>query len=293
MISDPSQDVVRTFAARHWPDFDWSAATLRHGAFHDVLVCVDGPVLRMAGGGDHESRAAREARTMLTLATSSLRTRTPLPLSGVISEYGRSGVLTTAIAGVERPDQAWDDQLHAAYRGLLDDLARVPVTELGCLDPARTWCGGQEWPTIVGKRLCPLLTAEIAAAAEAVVHEVIDLGLGPEPDRGLVHGDFGRHNILWQGDAVSGLIDLDHACIGDRAIDLAPLIVFHGAAAIEDAFGPSMTRRAMTHATSLSLQIAAAAELTGAAALRDHALGNFARRYLQGARQPRRSHRIN
>lgn len=282
MVNDPGQEEVRSFAARNWPDLDWSSAVYRHGAFHDVLVCVEGPVLRTARGEDHERRTAREARTMLAVATSSLRTRTPSPLSRVISDNSRSGVLTTAIAGVERPDHDWDGQLQAAYRGLLDDLAAVPGAELEGLDPPRTWCGGQEWPTIVTKRLSPLLATEVAAAAETAVRNVIDLGLGPEADRGLVHGDFGRHNILWHGDAVSGLIDLDHSCIGDHAMDLAPLVVLHGVAVIEDAYGPVLTRRATTHAASLSLQIASAAELAGAVSLRDHALGNFVRRYRQG-----------
>lgn len=282
MIGDPSHEVLRSFASRRWPDLDWETARLRHGAFHDVLVCVDGPVLRVASGRDHEGRAAREARTMLAVASSGLRIRTPSPLSPVISDGNRSGVLTTAIAGVEHPDHEWDDQLRTAYRGLLDDLAAVPVADLGSLDPPRTWCGGAEWPTIVTNRLRPLLPTDAAAAAEAVVYDVIDLGLGPEADRGLVHGDFGRHNILWQAGTVSGLIDLDHACIGDRAIDLAPLIVFHGAAAVEDTFGPALTGRARTHAASLSLQVASAAELTGHAALRDHALANFVGRYRRG-----------
>lgn len=229
---------------------------------------------------------------MLVIASSSLTTDTPSPLSGVMTEGSRSGVLTTAIAGEERPDQAWDEHLRAACRGLLDALAAVPLAEPGCLDRPRTWCGGQEWPAIVREGLYPLLPADAVAAADDTVDEVIELGLGPEGDRGLVHGDFGRHNILWQGGAVSGLIDLDHACIGDRGMDLAPLVVFHGAAAVENAFGPALTRRTIAHAASLSLQVAAAAKLVGATALRDHALGNFVRRHpATHARQ--RHRRIN
>lgn len=131
MVGDSRDEALRCFATRHWPDLDWRTAKRRHGAFHDVLVCVDGPVLRVAAGPDHQSRATREARTMLTVASSSLQTRTPSPLSPVISDDAQSGVLTTAIAGVEHPDQEWDDQLRTAYRGLLDDLAAVPVADVG------------------------------------------------------------------------------------------------------------------------------------------------------------------
>jgi Ser/Thr protein kinase RdoA (MazF antagonist) len=105
-----------------------------------------------------------------------------------------------------------------------------------------------------------------------------------------VHGDLGMHNILWhdagaeQGSAltISGLIDLDHAAFGDPAIDVAPLLGQFGSSALGDALSSALLSRAMLHRATLSLQVAAAAELRGDDALRDFALSNFDKRHTAG-----------
>lgn len=81
---------------------------------------------------------------------------------------------------------------------------------------------------------------------------------------------------------MAGLIDLDHACVGDPAIDLAPLIGFHGLQPIRPLADPETLRRALIHRATLPLQVAAAAHLNGSYELRDHALNNFATRNARG-----------
>jgi hypothetical protein len=78
------------------------------------------------------------------------------------------------------------------------------------------------------------------------------------------------------------LIDFDHLGRGDPAIDVAPLLGQFSAATLGGDFAPELIRRAMIHRASLSLQVAAAAEVAGNAPLRDHALGNFADRVRAG-----------
>ena len=74
---------------------------------------------------------------------------------------------------------------------------------------------------------------------------------------------------------VSGLIDLGHAAVGDLAVDVAPLIGAYAAVAVAELAGPALVRRALDSiGATLSLQVAAAAELVGDAPLRDHALAN-------------------
>jgi aminoglycoside phosphotransferase (APT) family kinase protein len=108
----------------------------------------------------------------------------------------------------------------------------------------------------------------------------------------LVHGDFSPHNLLWDGDGVAGLIDFDHACVGDPAMDIAPLIGFFGATAVGSIVDAPTLERGMLHRASLSLQVAAAADLLGDEALRHHALKNFVTRtrartlYDPGGRAP-------
>jgi aminoglycoside phosphotransferase (APT) family kinase protein len=45
----------------------------------------------------------------------------------------------------------------------------------------------------------------------------------PAGDLVLVHGDLWQGNLMWAGDAVTGLIDWDMAGVGDNGIDLAAL----------------------------------------------------------------------
>ncbi len=101
----------------------------------------------------------------------------------------------------------------------------------------------------------------------------------PDPDTTvLVHGDFGHHNVLWQGTDAVSLIDVDNACIGDPANDIAPLIGSYGARQVAQVASDELLHRGMAHRATLSLQVAAAAQLAGRHALRDHALSYFIRR---------------
>jgi hypothetical protein len=77
------------------------------------------------------------------------------------------------------------------------------------------------------------------------------------------------------------VIDLDHACYGDPAIDLAPLIGAYGSAQVADIAEPVEPDRAMRHRATLPPQVAAADSL-GRTDLRDHALTNFTTRLTAG-----------
>ena len=52
--------------------------------------------------------------------------------------------------------------------------------------------------------------------------------------------------------------------------------------AVAELAGPALVRRALIHRATLSLQVAAAAELVGDAPLRDHALANVEARVTAG-----------
>ena len=98
-----------------------------------------------------------------------------------------------------------------------------------------------------------------------------------------VIGDFGPHNILWDESGASGLIDFDNACAADRAIDVAPLIGFYGAAKVEEIVDNEVLARAKVYRASLPLQVAASAALGADRKLQSHALSNFARRLEAGS----------
>jgi aminoglycoside phosphotransferase (APT) family kinase protein len=127
--------------------------------------------------------------------------------------------------------------------------------------------------------LVPLLPVEARSRAADVVAAVVDQERGSEP----LHGDLCPHNILWTAEGrISALVDLDHAALGDPAIDVAPLLGRYGAAALSEVVEPDVLHRAMVHRATLSLQVAAAAELAGDDQLRDFALRNFATRLATG-----------
>ena len=117
-------------------------------------------------------------------------------------------------------------------------------------------------------------------AAHRVVGEVLECETDVQP--ALVHGDFGLHNVLWTQNRISGVIDFDHATVGDPAMDVAPLIGRFGASKVAEVYDPETVVRAKVHRASLPLQVAAAAELVSDTQLRNHALGNFYKRLRDG-----------
>ncbi|SJM66803.1 hypothetical protein FM101_10050 [Arthrobacter rhombi] len=94
----------------------------------------------------------------------------------------------------------------------------------------------------------------------------------------LVHGDFGLHNIMWSEGKLSGIVDLDNACVADPALDLAPLIGQFGSNRVADIANRETVARAKIYRASLSLQVAAAAELVSDWKLKEFALCNFLER---------------
>lgn len=268
---------LRDYALAEWPGTDWGRAEIRVGAFHTVVIPPAGPILRLTTGSGFQSRAQREARTLRTMARISLPLPIPEVLSGPLGGDRWSATLVTRVPGTQADDvttasagrlQGYADLLAAFHAADTDAVRDLP--------PPRTWCGGQGWPAIVRHDLAPLLDSDVRRSAVERTEELLD---SEDAGAGVVcHGDFGPHNILWIEDRPASLIDLDHASVGDPAMDLAPLIGFHGLEAISAMATPQTLRRAMAHRATLSLQVAAAAHLNGSHELRDHALRNFATR---------------
>jgi aminoglycoside phosphotransferase (APT) family kinase protein len=268
---------VRQFALAAWPDFGWSQAEVRVGAFHTVAIPPDGPVLRLTTGSHFRRRAQREARTLQILTGIVLPVPIPRVLAGPVDSAHWSATLITRVPGAQAGDiSRTSHQRTEAYAALLAALEATGTSALSSLPVPRTWCGGAEWPAIGQDDLIPLLDQDARRPALTRVWELLQV---EDPGaRVLCHGDFGPHNILWHQDRAAGLIDLDHACLGDPAIDLAPLIGFHGLQAIRPMARSGALKRAMFHRATLPLQVAAAAHLNGSYELRDHALRNFTAR---------------
>lgn len=271
-----SASTVQQWAAVAFPQHHWDVATSHHGAFHDVLVIDGGVVLRVVIGDDAVRRAHREVATLRTVEDLRLGVAVPRVLSDVVAVADRVGYLITAAPGAPHAPSDWS-QLSGAISQLLTSLAAAP-SDLS-LPPPRQWCGGDRFPHMVEQHLADSLGCHLPAALD-VVRKLLELP--PPRRRVLVHGDFGAHNILWRQGGPAALIDWDHVCVGDPAIDIAPLIGGHGASAVSQVVVAEDLERAMVHRATLSLQVAAAAALAGQTALRDHAVQNFAQRLAAG-----------
>lgn len=263
-----------------WPAHGWARARVAHGCFHDAAVLEPEVVARVSRHGEQAARVRREHEILAVVEAAGLPVAVPRNASGVVVRGGRAGMLTTFVPGKVRGDAPWE-AVGPAARSLLAALSRADVvgTVRGLPGP-RAWCGGAAWQDVVREQLVPRLPAGVRAAAVAAVAGVLEAERGVRP--ALVHGDLGPHNLPWEGERVVGLLDFDHSCAGDPAIDAATLIGAYGAAAVGEIVDGRTLERGMVHRASLALQLAAAAHELGDGPLRDHALGNFARRASNG-----------
>lgn len=261
-----------------WPEFSWAAAEFKRGAFHNVAVLGTQAVIRIGFGEDHEIRTKNEFRNLAAISRMDLPFQTPRSLSDVCTTKSWSAVVSSFVAGEHHDNVEWADA-----RGALSDVLNAfqtaprPIAE--SFLPVRLWCGGANWPARVDEIIQPFNERE-RAAAKYVVRDVLECEAEVQPT--LVHGDFGLHNVLWTKERITGVIDFDHATIGDPAIDVAPLIGQFGAAKLAQIYDSEMISRAKLHRASLALQVAAAADLINDAKLRNHALGNFQKRFRDG-----------
>jgi hypothetical protein len=276
-------------ACAWWPQYPWHRAQFHHGAFHDVLVIPGQVVARLGRSAGAAARIAGEHHILALISAGQARWSTPRSLSAVrTTREGHAGMLTSWIPGRHHVDASWP-RVAAELTTLLRSVqAGEAFRADGALAEPRGWCGSDQFPHIVTELLLPLLPADARPAARQAVTDMLaaERAVAPVP----VHGDLGMHNILWHdvGDgrpadlAISGLIDFDNAALGDPAIDVAPLLGQFGSAALAGAITPGILDRAKLHRATLSLQVAAAAELRHDSALRDFALASFARRFATG-----------
>ncbi|MBO0897010.1 MULTISPECIES: aminoglycoside phosphotransferase family protein [Arthrobacter] len=243
-----------------------------------MAVLGEAAVVRVVYGPRHVQSTEGEAGNLAAFTHTGLPFLIPAVLRTPFHGSGWSAQLNSYVPGDHRPLEAWTAVREPLAR-ILAALADVIPRSGGSLRPVREWCGAGEWPAIVAG-ITVALPGREAKAAGRVVADVLAAEEMVIP--AVVHGDLGLHNVLWNGPGVSGLVDFDNACLGDPAMDLAPLIGAFGAAAVTDIADPDLVSRAQLHRASLSLQVAAAAELAGDGELRDFALGNFSDRFSNG-----------
>lgn len=267
------------------PQFDWRAANVNHGAFHEVAILGTSAAIRLCRGVGHSDRARREMRILQIPHLATLSAAVPGLLGNLAITEEWSAYATSVVPGRARPDIPWMEA-RTGLKTLLPALSGIPTAGL---DPARQWCGGAEWPDRVDQILTNT-DRSVRRAAKDVIARLLDAE--STAPRTFVHGDLSLHNIFFSDSRISALIDFDSAGIGDPAADLAPLIGVFGSELLEDIVDEDTVLRARAHRATLPLQITAAAEIVGDSGLRDHAIQNFSDRLASGTlEQPDLSHR--
>ncbi|MBD7957709.1 aminoglycoside phosphotransferase family protein [Microbacterium sp. Sa4CUA7] len=265
---------VTAWVSATFPRRSWTNLSVVSGAFHDVVMTGE-VVARVSSGRGHFERSTREWQIAQQVDNLFVDTAVPRVLTDMHTSANHSGFLLSRLPDSDDAPAEWSE-VRSTYAELLEALALAPTTL--DLPPARTWCGGDRFLETVQEALTPLLGDDAPAAVRAV-ESVMEL---PNRSPTLVHGDFGAHNIIWRQGRAHGVIDWDHACVDDPAIDIAPLVGMYGAASVRQIAPAETVSRAMVHRATLPLQVAAAAHSIGHAALRDHALGNFRTRLHSG-----------
>jgi hypothetical protein len=258
-----------------WPEFDWGRSIITQGAYHRVALFPGEAVIRVSTGGGHGERALRESQNLRGASQLALPVATPTVIGEVRSSPHWSATALEYLPGGRRQTESWSS-VGAALDDVLRGLRSTAVPDGVRLRGVREWCGGTDWPSIVstiGRRLPPRHRRAAAHAVESVL--AVEDGVEPT----LVHGDFGLHNLLWVHGTVSGLLDLDAMCVGDPAMDVAPLLNSFDRAELASVVDPQLMSRAVVHHLTLPLQVAAAAELTADSGLRDAAIVKFMDRW--------------
>lgn len=258
-----------------WPTLRWRDRRFVHGAFHGVVLLEDVAV-RVAFGTDHRRRTSVEVENSRRFRDLPHGLEVTSAALEPTSTRDWTAAVYTRIDGAALTASTWADA-RLVYLPVLERLRSLPtdLPEAKALRPVRDWCGGDEWPALVDEVARTLPTSTLRGLARGVVAKLLQAGSDTEP--GVVHGDLSPFNILVGTDSI-GLIDVDHASVGDPAIDLSWLVRTFPADELRRDLRPDELARASLHRAAGPLQLAVAAHRNGDSALMHHALRNFTSR---------------
>jgi Ser/Thr protein kinase RdoA (MazF antagonist) len=216
---------------RRWSSVLGSAADVRllneQGSVLGVRA-EDGAryVLKAVDGSVFPEHASERLDLLRYLKVQGVPVAAPLPLDGTPEVFkagmgGRQYWLSPDLAGAAPPGAApgprWYGSTGAAIARLHRALASYP-------GPLHSWRLDLAGDTL--RRDIPLLRERLAEADRASFERAAGYLAQRLPGRlaGLpahhIHGDCHGGNVLWDGDAVAGFIDLDHLPWGPRVYDL-------------------------------------------------------------------------
>lgn len=174
----------------------------------------------------------------------------PRPITRVITRNGFTAVGLTWIKGEPRLQGA------APPKQLATLVKAIHSVDYGGYGPYldtvhEHWGGKEDWEDLLRSQVVP----QLLSGAQKIALAAIDRVLALEPvDPVLIHGDLAGHNILWNGDKLVGVIDWDHASLGDPAVDHAALGNYYGWESMSKALTDTQLERAKIFSCLLPLQ---------------------------------------
>jgi len=220
---------------------------IEHGSAN--LVVLAGSTAVRIGRTPAAAEHSRRAQAVVD-ALPPLPFAVPLSLADPVVDGEMVAIAQRRLDGIPHPSGHGDA---VALGVLLDALAAVPVPPLlPHLAAPHAFMGGERWREVMVERAIPLLHPGSRAAATRAADALANL---PPVPPTVVHGDLAGSNVLWSDGTVSGVIDWDLASVGDTAVDVAALAVWHGWDAIERVRPSEIVQRARIVAATHPLQV--------------------------------------
>lgn len=243
----PFADVVDAVLAQLGEESDctrWSVVPT--GSSHLVVEIDKRISVRIAKNPAARKNLARRSEVLRRLPDYNFAI--PRPLTQTITIKGHTAVGLTWVNGSHRMagvpaaslatllEELWDTET-AGFDGFLDR-------------PGQHW-GGHKRRHVMLDEVVPMLLPRNRELAREAISDLAELDV-VQPR--LVHSDLMSHNMLWQGDDLSGVIDWDHACLGDPAQDVASLALCFGWDTMDKVLPPEIMHRARLHSRIVPMQ---------------------------------------
>ena len=214
---------------------EWDVHT--NGSAHTVINAGNRLSVRIAKTRYIAQRVERRTDLLRALPTD-LPFQVPRPLTRILTRGTFTAVGLTWVPGQPRPTGPAPVRTIGRTLRAINRIDPEPLR--GLVDESCQHWGGSDWVATLRERVVPLLSQRLQPTALGFIEDALQLE--PVPDR-LVHADFAGHNILWHRDRISGVIDWDHATIGDPTWDIAAAGNWYGWETLTRVVGRSWAAR--------------------------------------------------
>lgn len=237
-------DAVLGELGEHADPDRWSVVST--GSAH-LVIDIDGRIcVRIAKNPSARSSLARRTEVLRRLPDYDFAV--PRPLTRTHVHRGHAAVGLTWVEGAHCYGRVDPEQLGH----LLEQLWATDTSGFdGFLDrPGQHW-GGHRRRRIMLDEVVPRLLPRNRDLARQAIAELAELDVA---DPRLVHSDLVCHNMIWRGERLAGVIDWDHASLGDAAQDVATLALSFGWQTLARVLPPEIVNRARLHARIIPMQ---------------------------------------